>query len=105
MRGVFHGDEWCPPGSGLQGSANAVGVRLEVHTGLDSFPFLWSESATRSVVLVLQNRNDEYLALCDAKSFPVTRIGSVDCLSNSIELAGIFGETKSIDQWILTNFA
>jgi hypothetical protein len=55
--------------------------------------------------VVQQDSNDEFLALCVAKSFLVTRIGSVDCLSKSLELAGVFGKTKSMDQWILTNFA
>jgi phosphoribosylformylglycinamidine synthase len=74
-----------------------VGVRLEVPTGLDPFTFLWSESATRAVVVVTQNRNDDFLALCDSKSFPVTKIGEVDLSSKSIELAGVFGETILLD--------
>jgi phosphoribosylformylglycinamidine synthase len=76
---------------------SGVGVRLDVPAGLDAFTFLWSESATRAVVVVPQNRNDEFLALCEAKSFPVTKIGTVDSLSRSIELAGVFGETISLD--------
>jgi phosphoribosylformylglycinamidine synthase II len=76
---------------------SGVGARLEVPAGLDAFTFLWSESATRAVVVVPQNRNDEFLALCESKSFPVTKIGSVDSLSKSIELAGVFGETISLD--------
>jgi phosphoribosylformylglycinamidine synthase II len=76
---------------------SGVGARLEVPEGLDAFTFLWSESATRAVVVIPQNRNDEFLALCESKSFPVTKIGSVDSLSKSIELAGVFGETISLD--------
>jgi phosphoribosylformylglycinamidine synthase II len=76
---------------------SGVGVRLDVPAGLDAFTFLWSESATRAVVVVPQNRNDEFLAFCEPKSFPVTKIGSVDSLSKSIELAGVFGETISLD--------
>jgi phosphoribosylformylglycinamidine synthase len=76
---------------------SGVGVRLEVPTGLDAFTFLWSESATRAVVVVPQNQNDAFLALCESKSFPATKIGSVDSLSKSIELAGVFGETISLD--------
>ena len=72
---------------------SGIGVRLEVPAGLDAFTFLWSESATRAVVVVPQNRNDSFLALCDSKSFPVTKIGEVDLSSKSIELAGVFGET------------
>ena len=76
---------------------SGVGVRLEVPTGLDAFTFLWSESATRAVVVVPQDRNESFLALCESKSFPVTKIGVVDALSKSVELAGVFGETVSLD--------
>jgi phosphoribosylformylglycinamidine synthase len=76
---------------------SGVGARLEVPAGLDAFTFLWSESATRAVVVIPQNRNDEFLELCESKSFPITKIGSVDSLSKSIELAGVFGETISMD--------
>jgi phosphoribosylformylglycinamidine synthase len=74
-----------------------VGVRLEVPANLDAFTFLWSESATRAVVVVLQDRNEEFLALCESKGFPVTKIGAVDSLSKSIELSGVFGETISLE--------
>jgi phosphoribosylformylglycinamidine synthase II len=76
---------------------SGVGVRLEVPARLDAFTFLWSESATRAVVVVPQDRIDEFLALCESKSFPVTKIGSVDSLSKSIELAGVFGDTITLD--------
>jgi phosphoribosylformylglycinamidine synthase len=76
---------------------SGVGARLEVPAGQDAFTFLWSESATRAVVVVPQDRNDEFLALCATKSFPVTKIGVVDALSKSVELAGVFGETISLD--------
>jgi len=76
---------------------SGIGVRAEVPAGLDAFTFLWSESATRVVVVVPQNRNDEFLALCASKSFTVTKIGAVDSFLKSIELAGAFGETISLD--------
>jgi phosphoribosylformylglycinamidine synthase II len=76
---------------------SGVGARLKIPAGLDAFTFLWSESATRAVVVVSQNQNDDFLTLCESKSFPVTKIGSVDSLSKSIELAGVFGETISMD--------
>ena len=76
---------------------SGVGVRLDVPAGLEAFTFLWSESATRAVVVVPQNKNDEFLALCESKSFPVIKIGAVDSLSKSVELAGVFGETISLD--------
>jgi phosphoribosylformylglycinamidine synthase len=76
---------------------SGVGVRLEVPDGLDAFTFLWSESATRAVVVVPQDRNDEFLGLCETKNFPVTKIGAVDALSKSVELTGVFGETVSMN--------
>jgi phosphoribosylformylglycinamidine synthase len=76
---------------------SGVGARLEVPVGLDAFTFLWSESATRAVVVVPQDRNEEFLALCEAKSFPATKIGVVDALSKAVELAGVFGEAISLD--------
>jgi phosphoribosylformylglycinamidine synthase len=76
---------------------SGVGARLEAPAGLDAFTFLWSESATRAVVVVPQNQNDEFLWLCASKSFPANKIGEVDLSSKSIELAGVFGETISID--------
>jgi phosphoribosylformylglycinamidine synthase II len=76
---------------------SGIGVRLEVPAGLDAFTFLWSESATRAVVVVPQNRNHDFLSLCASKAFPVTKIGTVDSLSQSIELAGAFGKTITLD--------
>ncbi|CAB4750894.1 unannotated protein [freshwater metagenome] len=75
---------------------SGIGVRLDVPAGLDAFTFLWSESATRAVVVVPQNQNDAFLTLCQSKSFPVTKIGSVDSSIKSIELTGVFGETISL---------
>ncbi len=76
---------------------SGIGIRLEVPAGLDAFTFLWSESATRAVVVVPQNQNDEFLTLCASKSFPVTKFGEVDLSSKSIELAAVFGDSISLD--------
>jgi len=43
------------------------------------------------------NRVDKFLALCAAESFPVTEIGAVDTSSVSFELAGVYGESISLD--------
>jgi hypothetical protein len=37
------------------------------------------------------------LSLCESKRFPATKIGVVDALSKSVELAGVFGETISLN--------
>ena len=76
---------------------SGVGARLEIPTGLDAFTFLWSESATRAVVIIPQNREQEFLGMCESASVPVTKIGVVDALSNSIEVSEVFGETISLD--------
>jgi len=76
---------------------SGFGVRLEVPAGLDAFTFLWSESATRAVVVVPQNRNEEFLALCQSKAFAAIKVGTVDSLSKAIEVSGVFGETISLD--------
>jgi phosphoribosylformylglycinamidine synthase len=76
---------------------SGFGVRVEVPAGLDAFTFLWSESATRAVVVVPQSRDEEFLALCQSKAFAATKVGSVDSLSKAIEVSGVFGETISLD--------
>ena len=47
--------------------------------------------------MVPQDRNNEFLSLCESKSFPVAKIGVVDALSKSVDLAGVFGESISLD--------
>ncbi len=76
---------------------SGIGARVAVPAELDAFVFLWSESATRAVVVVSPDRNDEFLAICAAKSFPVAEIGVVDSSSSSVELSGVFGETISLE--------
>jgi phosphoribosylformylglycinamidine synthase subunit PurL len=76
---------------------SGIGVRLEVPAGLDAFEFLWSESATRAVVVISQDRNNEFLALCESHNFPVTKIGVVDALASTVELANVFGESVSLE--------
>jgi len=75
---------------------SGIGVRLEVPTGLNAFTFLWSESATRAVVVVSPANKSNFLALCRAKKFPATEIGLVDSLSKSVEISGVFGESISL---------
>jgi phosphoribosylformylglycinamidine synthase len=75
---------------------SGIGARIAVPAELDAFVFLWSESATRAVVVVSPDRNDEFLAMCAAKSFPVAEIGVVASSSSSVELSGVFGETISL---------
>jgi len=76
---------------------SGVGASVVVPTGEDPFVFMWSESATRVVVVVPPNENEKLLSLCAAKSFPVTHIGVVGEASNSLELSGVHSETVSLD--------
>ena len=76
---------------------SGIGVRLEVPAELDAFEFLWSESATRAVVVVPQDRIEEFLTLCETHDFPVTKIGVVDALSSTVEVTNVFGEAISLE--------
>jgi phosphoribosylformylglycinamidine synthase len=76
---------------------SGIGVRLEVPAELDAFEFFWSESATRAVVVVPQDRIEEFLNKCEASEFPVGKIGVVDALSSTVEVTNVFGETISLE--------
>lgn len=55
-----------------------IGARVWVPDQLDPFVFLWSESATRAVVVVPRSEEMRFVAMCEARNFPATRIGVVD---------------------------
>ena len=55
-----------------------VGARCWVPDGLDPFVFLFSESATRAVVVVARSEELRFTEMCAARGFPATRIGVVD---------------------------
>lgn len=55
-----------------------IGARVWVPAELDAFVFLWSESATRAVVVVPRSEEMRFSAMCEARSFTATRIGVVD---------------------------
>ena len=54
------------------------GARIWVPDNLDPFVFLWSESATRAVVVVARSEEQRFINMCAARNFEVTRIGAVD---------------------------
>ena len=56
------------------------------------------QSALNTFVSVSRNRNNEFFEPFDSKLFQVTKIGSFDSLSKSIELADSFGEAISLDR-------
>ena len=55
-----------------------VGARMWVPAEIDPFVFLFSESATRAVVVVPRSEEMRFVAMCEARNFPVTRIAVVD---------------------------
>jgi len=55
-----------------------IGARTWVPDEVDAFVFLWSESATRAVVVVPRSEEMRFSAMCEARGFTSTRIGVVD---------------------------
>jgi phosphoribosylformylglycinamidine synthase len=55
-----------------------IGARVWVPDNLDPFVFLWSESATRAVVVVPRSEELRFSEMCSARNFEATRIGVVD---------------------------
>lgn len=60
------------------GLRSGIGARLWVPPGQDPFTFLFSESATRAVVVVPRSEELRFTEMCSARNFPATRIGVVD---------------------------
>jgi phosphoribosylformylglycinamidine synthase len=81
------------------------GVRCWVPDGMDSFVFLFSESATRAIVVIPRSEEQRFVNMCEARAFPVARIGVVDSIiqdsnngsSQMIFVDGIFGQHLEID--------
>ncbi len=62
-----------------------IGARTWIPDGIDPFVFLWSESATRAIVVVARSEEMRFTAMCEAREFAATRIGVVDSqLANEI---------------------
>jgi phosphoribosylformylglycinamidine synthase len=69
--------------------ASNAGGRCSVPDSLDSFTFLFSESAGRAVVVVPAEHEGRFVALCTARGLPAAWIGVVDG-SEELEFAGLF---------------
>jgi len=72
-----------------------IGARTWIPDGIDPFVFLWSESATRAVVVVPRSEEMRFTAMCEARNFPATRIGVVD--SHIGAESGISGQALRIE--------
>jgi phosphoribosylformylglycinamidine synthase len=81
-----------------------IGARLWVPEDLDPFVFMWSESATRAVVVVPRSEEMRFSAMCEARDFATTRIGVVDSQIGSeyglsgqaLRLENIYGSEVSV---------
>lgn len=77
-----------------------IGARIWTPENLDPFMFMFSESATRAIVVVPRSEEQRFIDVCKARNFQATRIGSVDSSigaenglnSQAIQLDGVFGE-------------
>ena len=76
------------------------GARIWIPEELDPFIFMFSESATRAIVVVPRSEEQRFIDVCKARNFQATRIGSVDSSigaenglnSQAIQVDGVFGE-------------
>ncbi len=78
-----------------------VGARLWIPDNIDPFVFLWSESATRAVVVVARSEEMRFTEMCHARAFTATRVGVVDSGlgvhgEQLIQLDNVYGETVSL---------
>ena len=82
-----------------------VGARIWVPDGIDPFAFMWSESATRAVVVVPRSEEMRFTAMCEARDFAATRIGVVDSKIGSefgiegpaLHIENVYGESVSVE--------
>jgi len=78
-----------------------IGARVWVPDNLDPFVFLWSESATRAVVVVPRSEELRFSEMCAARNFEATRIGVVDSGQGAeqgsddqvLAIDGVYGST------------
>ena len=77
--------------------AGETGCRLVLPRGwesvADAFVFLFSESAGRALVAIPRTEESRFVAMCEARGLPATRIGVSDPGSDSVEVQGLFSVT------------
>ena len=77
--------------------AGETGCRLVLPREWDSvaeaFVFLFSESAGRVLVAIPRTEESRFVAMCEARGLPATRIGVSDPGSDSVEVQGLFSVT------------
>jgi phosphoribosylformylglycinamidine synthase len=67
-----------------------VGAHITLPEDADPFVFLFSESAGRAIITVPRRMDDSFTDLCERHGVACTRIGVVDVLSTSLEVADQF---------------
>ncbi|WP_024794235.1 phosphoribosylformylglycinamidine synthase subunit PurL [Tomitella biformata] len=73
--------------------AGETGCRILLPEGADAFTHLFSESAGRALVAVPRTEESRFVAMCEARQMPCTRIGVVDQGSDSVEVQDQFAIT------------
>jgi phosphoribosylformylglycinamidine synthase len=73
--------------------AGETGCRIVLPPGADPFVWLFSESAGRALVAVPRTEESRFVAMCEARGLPATRIGVSDEGSDSVEVQGLFTVT------------
>ncbi len=77
--------------------AGETGCRIVLPDGWDTvaeaFVFLFSESAGRVLVAIPRTEESRFVAMCEARGLPATRIGVSDNESDSVEVQGLFAVT------------
>jgi phosphoribosylformylglycinamidine synthase subunit PurL len=66
-----------------------VAARIALPDGADPFLLLFSESAGRALVAVAPTDERRFTELCEAGGVPWTRLGTVDVLSDSLQIDGV----------------
>ncbi|MBU6148543.1 MAG: phosphoribosylformylglycinamidine synthase subunit PurL [Actinomycetales bacterium] len=70
--------------------SSGTGARCQIPPGLDPFVFLFSESASRAIVVPEPNFEASFLDLCQAAGLPTTRVGEVSPHGATLEFEGLF---------------
>ncbi len=68
------------------------GATISIPANIDPFVFMWSESASRAVVVVPEHHEQALASLCSGHGVVATRVGSVDDSSELI-FSGVYGES------------
>ncbi len=84
---------------------SGIGARTWIPDGVDTFTWLFSESATRAIVVVPRSEELRFTEMCGARRFPCERIGVVDSgLGDVLQIGDIdlgIGELREVSRGVL----